>query len=466
MKLPPFHLCLLAILFQAIFASSFFNLEGASLKNKESCDSKPKKVIGRLVRKRKLSSTNNKLSKKNKRFRKSKDAVIKKNKTKLLIDLLPKELVKLVIDYFNNDTYPISVSTHNWLLKDIRGIEVDNARVYVITGSGGLKGLNHPLASTNKDERHLMEYGDPQWFGYLWLRSSCDGRYVSFNHSYKPSVNYGKRLGDSTKWLTQSGESGDGKPKSVALDDKSLCGGILSRDGQTLLSYNRAAHPVTRVYRVREEAGREPVGLIKFELDGVVLAVSGKGNRVIVGKAGQLEIHDIGEDASKLACQIDTTGFMHICALNEDGREAAFVTDDGKLRIVEVGKVTGVKAGQPAVVTVPELLGLIYRLIYTEGDKLHVLHYGNKVSLFESSTKEFILLEAPQKGKASIRFAVSLNAEHIAILQEGDKKKQQFTHTTIVKRKLNKADLEGLFGYKADREKAATPEGKGEEPCK
>ena len=49
--------------------------------------------------------------------------------------------------------------------------------------------------------------------------------------------------------------------------------------------------------------------------------------------------------------------FGDICALNEDGSEAAFANDD-ELRIVNVSKRDGVKADQPEIATIdlPDLV--------------------------------------------------------------------------------------------------------------
>ena len=62
---------------------------------------------------------------------------------------------------------------------------------------------------------------------------------------------------------------------------------------------------VTRVYQIMEEAGKSPTAFMKLTLNGIPRAVSGKGNRVMVENAKQLEIHDIGKEASKLVCRID-----------------------------------------------------------------------------------------------------------------------------------------------------------------
>ena len=376
---------------------------------------------------------------------------------KLLSELLPEELVRLVIAYFNDDTYLFIVSTHNWTLRNINEIAVDSARLYVLTGVEGLKGLKHSLANTKEDRRHLIEFGDPRGYNYWRFSSSHDGRYVFFRHSNKALIGQGDQPKSSTRWLTQSNELEDEKPKRIAFDGEDLPYGSLSRDGQTLCSYNFGMDPIIRVYQVREDAGKDPIGLMKFKLNGEVLAVSGKGNRVMMVKGERLEIHDIGKDASKLVCETAMI-FGYICALNKDGSEAACVTCDGELRIIEVDKIADDVADPPAVVTVkaPKSMRLISKLVYTDGGNLHVLHSGNKVSLFDPSTKEFILLEAPQEGQVLIRLAISSNAEYIAILLglgKSDELGMFKKHRTIVKRKAAKSDWEDLFGCEAEEGK-------------
>lgn len=138
---------------------------------------------------------------------------------------------------------------------------------------------------------------------------------------------------------------------------------------------------------------------MKFELNGIVRAISGKSNRVMVRMAEWLEIYDIDKDTSKLICQIDTIGSIFACALNENGSEAAFVGNDHSLQILEVDKVVGVKADQFAIIEVLPVERIIYQLLHDDENKLHVLHDECKVSLFNRSTKKFIPLEAPQTKK-------------------------------------------------------------------
>ena len=452
------YLCLPAILFQAIFASSSLN-ESASLSSgKKSDGSKPKKATGTLIAEKSARP------KKHRKARKHKDVLVKENRPKLLIDVLPKELVKLVISYFNDDTYPIIVSTYNWLFGKIREIAVDSARLYVLTESEGLKSLSHSFANIKEEEHCLLEFGNSQWFNYWGFNSSHDGQCVFFGYKYKALTNRGEQVKYGSKWLTQINVPEGGSFKHVTFSGESLNTGILSRDGQTLFSYNKGDDsPITCIYQVREEAEKDPVGFMKLVLNGKVLAISGKGNRVMMKRKWLLEIHDIGKDTSRLVCQINLAGRGFFGALNEDGSKAAFVTYDAEVQIVEVDKVVGDKIDQPAIVTVPELLGCIYRVVYSEEGKLYVHHGGGKVSLFDSSMKKFVLLEAPQEGQKVVGWAISPDTNYIAFIQNCSEKGKPFTHTTIVKRKLDKADVAYLFGYEADMSKAAKPEGKEHE---
>ena len=156
------YLCLPAILFQAIFASSSLNGSAslskisqdifaryiASLSSKKTAPfksrkphSKAKPAVGKLVCKKKLSKTKKKAQ--NKRG-KSKDVLVKENESKLLIEFLLKELVEIVIGYLD-DTYPIIVSTQNWILDEEPVIAIDSARLYVLTNGKRVKGLDHRI---------------------------------------------------------------------------------------------------------------------------------------------------------------------------------------------------------------------------------------------------------------------------------------------------------------------------------
>ena len=377
--------------------------------------------------------------------------------------LLLKELVEIVIDYFDDGSYPITVSTHNWAFENITEIAVDSARLYVLTRSQGLKGLDHSLANVKENERRLIEFGDAKWSSYYYdhFNNSHDGRYVSFSDSHKVLTDQEKQTNRSTKWLMQSNEPDDRRPKRVTFDGEDLDGGVLSRDGQTLCVCSDDMNPITRVYRLREEAGKDPVALMKFKLDGKVHAVSGNANRVLISKSRRLEIHDISKDASKLVCQFDVAGFAYDCALNGDGSETAFY-DDGGLRILEVDKANGSTMDQSAIVTVKvlESLGHIDKLVYSDGGKLHVLHYGGKISLFDPSTKELILLEAPQEGQEVFGWAISPNADYIAFQLSAGKKEENGKdiriYRTIVKRKCKDSDWKDLFGCEIDKNKQAT----------
>ena len=147
MKSLAFYLCLLATLLQAIFASSSLNKGRATLStHKESDASKPKRVVGKSVKQEKSKGVKKPQGKNllNKNVSKSKNVVVsKEDKSKLLIDLLPKVVVEIVIGYFNDNLYPIIISAHNWLLRRAPRIAVDSARLYVLTESEGLQSVNH-----------------------------------------------------------------------------------------------------------------------------------------------------------------------------------------------------------------------------------------------------------------------------------------------------------------------------------
>lgn len=148
--------------------------------------------------------------------------------------------------------------------------------------------------------------------------------------------------------------------------------------------------------------------------------------------------------------------------MSEDGSEVAFVTYDGESQITKVDKVVSVKTNQPAIVTVkfPELAGWASKLIYADGNKLHALHAGDNVSLFDPLTREFIPLENPQEGLKIIDSAISPNANYIAILLGlGERNKNRiFTkNQTIVKRKLGKVGWKDLFGYEASEQTSRKP---------
>ena len=92
--------------------------------------------------------------------------------------------------------------------------------------------------------------------------------------------------------------------------------------------------------------------------------------------------------------------------------------------------------------------------MHDDEGKLHVQHAGGTVSLFNPSTNELVLLEAPQEELKIIVSAISPNADYIAFLRfvghgEGNGK---IIYETIVKRKLNDTDWNDLFGCKDGRE--------------
>ena len=449
---------------KAIFASSSSNRKDVSLSApKESGVSKPKKVTGTLIAKKsrgvKKPQGKNSLKKKKKFAKNSKGksvAVVKENKPMLLIEMLPKKVVKLVIDYFIDvNLYYILVSTRRWTFEALNGIAVDSAGVYILTCSEGLKGLSHPLANIKEDECRLTEFGGSQWSEYDRLGSSHDGRCISFNHLDETLIDSRGQPKRCTKWFTQGNDPEGRRFKRVTFDGEDSKWGVLSRDGQTLCSYSSSTNLITRVYRLRAEAGKDPIGLMKFKLNGEVRAVSGSGNCVIVENWKQFEIHNTGKDASKLVCQIDVPGFGYRCALNEDGSEAAFVNNNGELRIMD--NFGGSAMEQPAIVNVkvPELVGRNNRLVHDDGGKLHVFHARGKVSLFGPSTKELILVEAPQEGQKVVDSAISPNADYLAFLRYvGEGENGKTIYETIVKQKLS-AYLERLFGYKANKKKQA-----------
>ena len=240
MKLLHFCLCLLAISFQAIFASSS-SAGSASLKSKRSGGSKTKKPVGKLVWKKKLSGAKRNVPEDieiDKRG-KSKDVVIMKSCILKLSDLLPKALVEIVISYFTDNLYHFIVSTHNWTFKDEVAVAVDSARLYVLTRSESIKGLDHSLANVKDDERHLIEFGDPKWSDYSQFSSSHDGRHVSFSHEHEASAGQGEHANRSTKWLIKDKESEERRFKCVAFDGEDLGQGVLSQDGQTLYVYDK-----------------------------------------------------------------------------------------------------------------------------------------------------------------------------------------------------------------------------------
>ena len=59
-------------------------------------------------------------------------------------------------------------------------VGVDSARLYVITVSEGIKGLDHSLANIKEDEYRLIEFDGPQWCKDWQFSGSRDGRCVFF----------------------------------------------------------------------------------------------------------------------------------------------------------------------------------------------------------------------------------------------------------------------------------------------
>ena len=217
-----------------------------------------------------------------------------------------------MVGYFDDDMYPIVVSTHNRLLKGIPKIAVDGARLYVLTCSEGIKGLNHSLGNIKEGERHLIEFNGPRWFNHCQCSSSRGGRYVTFSHLHMTCINHEWQLNCSTKWLTQSSELERRRFKRIMFTGEDSDSSALSRDGQTLCNYKYGRNPITRVYQVRKE---NPFALTKLKLNGMAYAVSGKGNRFMAAKPRQLEIHEIDKDTSNLVwvCQINATDCIRLC---------------------------------------------------------------------------------------------------------------------------------------------------------
>ena len=92
------------------------------------------KVTGELVKKKRSPSAKKKpqgkrLLKKNKRAgknSKNKNVLVKESIPMLLIELLPKELVKLVLDHLSDDTCSIIIYAHNWLPEDISRVVAED----------------------------------------------------------------------------------------------------------------------------------------------------------------------------------------------------------------------------------------------------------------------------------------------------------------------------------------------------
>lgn len=345
------------------------------------------------------------------------------------------------------DTYPLIVSTHNWLLEDSNPkIVVDSARLYIMH-SQGIHGLDHSFASISENERHCREFSNLpcSWWGSF--ASSHDGRYVLFSHIHETSTDREPKI-DSHWFIRQGNELEDQGFTRFTFENDAFHYRFLSRDGQVSCSY--IGMNVTHVYQIVEEAGGSATR-IRFKVDGRPLAISGRGTRVFVQNDNdQLKIYDISKDVAKLVCQIDVFGYPTACALNEDGSEAAYVKDN-ELRIMEVDKVSGDKVESAiASVNVPESLGAIYRLVYSDDNKLHLVHdiYEEhiqrgvfKVSLFDPSTKTFIPIETSQEGQYILESAISSNADYIATLESAGEegKSKKHIYRTIVKRKLKNA---------------------------
>lgn len=232
--------------------------------------------------------------------------------------------------------------------------------------------------------------------GRCCFNSSRNGESVSFGHKVDGSAdaNY--------KWLIRGSKSGE--YSIVKFDTKRLISGSLSRDGQILRACNLMAS-VTRVYKAMKELGEDPTTSIKYAIEGRVLAISGNGNRVIVGTEDWLEIHDIC--TRRLVWRADGTAFRNNCALDGDGSEAAFARCDDKLRVVKVKSVSGIDVDPSAVVKVLDSKPFV--------NSLYVL-YNHIASLFDPSTKKLIPLKFLKRRKEAWS-AISPSGDYIAVVR-------------------------------------------------
>ena len=101
-----------------------------------------------------------------------------------------------------------------------------------------------------------------------------------FSHAHKALADREEQDKRSAKWLTQSNKLEGGRFKPAAFDGEGSSYGILSRDGRTLYSCSHNGL-IASVYQAKEEAEKNPLEFMKFELGGIPRAVSGKGNRIV-----------------------------------------------------------------------------------------------------------------------------------------------------------------------------------------
>lgn len=233
-----FYLWLLALAFKAIFASSYSSTKSASLRSLESGGSKAKPVVGQLVGKSVQDTHTSKHDK-------SGTAVVatkKSNTAGLLIERLPKEIIRMVIEYFfDNDAYSRSYVVE-WLADSMYSVVVDSARIHLATWFRGIESVYH-FSSINQKEIYK-----PEWLDCEQLASSQDGRYVFFSYA-RTLERDDSQVKRSPAWLVQgNGPKGSGLFKPIMFDSKGLSHGILSRDGQTLFLYDeKAAYLTTHV---------------------------------------------------------------------------------------------------------------------------------------------------------------------------------------------------------------------------
>ena len=346
----------------------------------------------------------------------------------------------------DKDTYSAIVYEYNGILKEEPKIAVDSVRFYLISRCFpvDIKGICH--SSISEDKHNIAELGNPQWGGCFNFNSSNDGQYISFAYSDQVSADGEElQLRRIVRWFAPISESENGKLESSVIYDgdyESSVGPFLSRDGQTLCIYSYRPNLVARVYRVREEAGKDAVIFMQCELNGRILAVSGKGNRIMIETAEEkIEIYDITRKVSELVCQINITdSYLHECALNEDGSEAAFTTSAKELQIVKVNKVVGDKVDQPVIVALKvSNLGDIDKLMYSDGNKLYLCQ-NDKVWLCDPLTNELTLLCGLQNALNLFgTAAISPNADYIAILEQGNRGENGTEWRVTVRRKLEDA---------------------------
>lgn len=442
------YLSLLVILLPLAFASlSEYTEESAQLKS--SVAPKPKPVTGTsLVARRKKKGTKPKpvtgtslVVKRKKKGTKPKPATGAKPKKPSKAEksaeqptdfLSVPSIVKLVIDYFKDDAYSLTSYEQDVPFKSMPDVAVDRAKLYLISSGEGIKSIGAAEAI----EGSYVELGRPEWFDYHHFASSQDGNTLLVSYAYKMPVD-GR---EHTKYATQLLMESSGILSSISLDTKGLNYTILSKDGQTLLAACLGALGFTTcIYRLKEspESGKELALAAKFT-NCKPMALSGNGSRVMVISVKQYFIRDV--DTGKVAFQVDGANLSDVCALNEDGSEAAFFTQECRLQVAKAGATTGVATS--VISGGPVLTARIEQLVYDDRNSLHVVQNG-KVSLYDPSTNELVLLfkVPPLKGTPVFQFAVSPNAEKIVIVYPtGEKEGLESVYKILLWRKHNDAE--------------------------